>query len=212
MVSDKRKDILNRYNEKAKSSFKVRFDLLLFHRIADGKNTDITTEDLEEFEIADNKQVLDEYVQIYWQQEIENCIRGKKINDIYIEMKEWKEKNNSKIDDLQQHYITNLYERVFSKNDFMKMIEEGKECHYCHTTEDQIGNLIEKGKIFKKHITRGWSLEIDRKEPNLEYTKDNCVMCCYWCNNAKTDEFSHEEFVEIGKAIEKVWHERLKSR
>jgi hypothetical protein len=26
-------------------------------------------------------------------------------------------------------------------------------------------------------------------------------MACYWCNNAKTDEFTAEEFKPIGEAI-----------
>ncbi|HPT73200.1 MAG TPA: hypothetical protein PLE74_13070, partial [Candidatus Cloacimonadota bacterium] len=57
--------------------------------------------------------------------------------------------------------------------------------------------------------TRGWTLEIDRKKPNLEYEEDNCVMCCYWCNNAKTDEFDDVEFLPIGNAINQIWNGRL---
>ena len=35
------------------------------------------------------------------------------------------------------------------------------------------------------------------------YTEDNCVLACYWCNNAKTDAFTFKEFTdyEIGTAI-----------
>jgi len=62
--------------------------------------------------------------------------------------------------------------------------------------------------LFKKS-ERGWNLEIDRKNSNYEYTKDNCVMCCYWCNNAKTDEFTYPEFKEIGLAFKQVWDKRL---
>lgn len=35
-------------------------------------------------------------------------------------------------------------------------------------------------------------------------------MSCYWCNNAKTDEFTFEEFEEIGKSFGLVWNKRLK--
>jgi len=209
----KTKEEINRYYiQKARSSFKARFDLLLYYRITNSKTADITTDDLEKFEIKDNLQVLREYVQVYWQQETDNCIRGKKIDDIYNKMKNWRVDHKTNLDDLQKHYIMNMYERIFPSEDFIHMIEDGKECHYCHTSIDQINRLIEKGKIYKKHITRGWSLEIDRMKPNYEYTKGNCVICCYWCNNAKTDEFSYDEFVEIGKEIEKVWHGRLNSK
>ena len=47
-------------------------------------------------------------------------------------------------------------------------------------------------------------MEIDRKKPNLEYTKENCVRCCYWCNSAKTDEFDDVEFESIGDASKKI--------
>jgi Na+-translocating ferredoxin:NAD+ oxidoreductase RNF subunit RnfB len=90
-----------------------------------------------------------------------------------------------------------------------KLLDEN-ECHYCHITIDQIKQLAEKHKIYEKTL-RGWTLEIDRLNSNFEYTPDNCVMACYWCNNAKTDEFTGKEFREIGKAIRKVWDERLKS-
>ena len=35
-------------------------------------------------------------------------------------------------------------------------------------------------------------------------------MACYWCNNAKTDEFSPEEFKPIAEGIRKAWNERLR--
>ena len=56
---------------------------------------------------------------------------------------------------------------------------------------------------------RGWNLEIDRLNSNFEYKPDNCAMACYWCNNAKTDEFTEDEFMVIGEAIKNVWRERL---
>ena len=37
-------------------------------------------------------------------------------------------------------------------------------------------------------------MEIDRIKANHEYLKDNVVLACYWCNNAKSDEFSEPEF------------------
>lgn len=212
MTSLKSKTDINRYNQKAKSSFKAKFDLLLYERITTGVYGEITTEELAEFEIINHKDTLDEYIHVYWQQENINksVNRGKTIDEIYIEMKGWREKNKSNIDKLLKHYIDNIYDTVFPKVEFFQMLENAKECEYCHITTEQINELIEKQKLFKKHITRGWSFEIDRKEANLEYTKDNCVICCYWCNNAKTDEFSFDEFKNIGIEIQKIWHGRLK--
>jgi 5-methylcytosine-specific restriction endonuclease McrA len=52
-------------------------------------------------------------------------------------------------------------------------------------------------------------MEVERFDSNLEYTKDNCAMACYWCNNAKTDEFTKEEFQPIADQIKLVWETRL---
>jgi len=51
---------------------------------------------------------------------------------------------------------------------------------------------------------RGISLEVDRKDGKKEYSPGNCVLACYPCNNAKSDVFSYNEFLEIGKVISKV--------
>lgn len=201
------------YLQKGKSSFKARFDLLLYHRITNGNSDTISTNELDEFEINHHLDSLNEYIQVYWQQEENKAfkIRGRVIEDIYKDMKGWKENNKKNIDILLKHYIKNTFSKVFPRKDFDQMLEQEKECKYCHISKEQINDLIKKRKLYKKHITRGWSLEIDRKEPNLEYTKENCVWCCYWCNNAKTDEFSYDEFKKIGDEIKKIWHDRLNS-
>ena len=49
-------------------------------------------------------------------------------------------------------------------------------------------NLKSIGKIYTKSA-RGLSIEIDRLNSNKEYSLDNVVLACYWCNNAKTDEY-----------------------
>ncbi|WP_457561813.1 hypothetical protein [Caminibacter pacificus] len=82
-------------------------------------------------------------------------------------------------------------------------------CEYCGITQDEVNELFNKNKIYTKR-NRGYSMEIDKKEPFKGYTKDNIVSCCYWCNNAKSDEFSYKEFKEIAKSIRKIWEKRLK--
>lgn len=203
----------SRYIQKARSSFKARFDLLLFEHITQGFDREIATDELNRFEIVDHQSSLKEYINGYWQQgEIKKYeIQGKPIERIYQEMKDWRESHKLNIDCLLKYYIENIFPRVFPSNEFYQMVENASECEYCHITINQINDLIAQEKLFKKHITRGWSLEIDRKAANLEYTKDNCVICCYWCNNAKTDEFDYEEFKKIGVVIQKIWNERLNS-
>jgi hypothetical protein len=96
------------------------------------------------------------------------------------------------------------FETWFQKSDF----EKG--CHYCGTTNSrsfelynlQINNLRPNGTRGGK---RGKRLELDRKDPNKSYDElDNLVWCCYWCNNAKSNFFSVDEFMPIAKAIGEV--------
>jgi len=85
-----------------------------------------------------------------------------------------------------------------------------RQCAYCGLREDQAARLREKGFIYSKLPNRGYTMETDRKNPSGPYTLDNIVLCCYWCNNAKTDEFTSEEFKKIGAVLELIWKERLR--
>ena len=61
----------------------------------------------------------------------------------------------------------------------------------------------------KRSGTRGRSLELERVRPNEDY--GNLELACYWCNNAKSDEFNEMEFKPIGIEIGKALRARLKS-
>jgi len=104
---------------------------------------------------------------------------------------------------------------ITSKEDFLAFYGEddkNRECSYCKITENEISKLINSCSIKTKRLsTRGRSMEVDRINPHLGYTKDNINLSCYWCNNAKTDEFLEDEFKNIAKEIRKVWKGRLKN-
>ena len=92
---------------------------------------------------------------------------------------------------------------------------EDRQCLYCEIKEAHLKKLFSSGEIFTVR-NRGDRMEIDRKDPDPKkgyIHKDgdtNIVMCCYWCNNAKTDEFKYPEFIDIiGPAIKRVWKARL---
>jgi hypothetical protein len=80
-------------------------------------------------------------------------------------------------------------------------------CAYCGVAIKNINQLSENNQLFTKRA-RGYSMEIDQKDAFDNYKDDNCVACCYWCNNAKTDEFSVKDFKEIAKGINYVWKSR----
>ena len=89
---------------------------------------------------------------------------------------------------------------------------EPKSCFYCDLEQSWLEELhYQSGHINKRYPKRGKSLEIDRKDSDKPYSDiQNLVLACYWCNNAKTDTFSAEEFIPVGKEIKKIWENRLK--
>jgi hypothetical protein len=97
----------------------------------------------------------------------------------------------------------------FYYNWFSKEVFE-KGCYYCGTTNKTSEALykIQKDGL-RPDATRGGKrgkrLELDRVDPNLPYDKlANIVWCCYWCNNAKSNFFTKDEFKPIAKEIGKV--------
>ncbi len=87
-------------------------------------------------------------------------------------------------------------------------------CYYCGTKNEEslfLYNLQRNG--LRQDGTRGGKrgrrLELDRKDPFKPYDDlKNLVWCCYWCNNAKSNFFTEEEFHpiagKIGEAIQQI--------
>ncbi len=76
------------------------------------------------------------------------------------------------------------------------------KCFYCNSTDVKIKSFY-KRTTSKRKTTRGKNLEIDRKE-DKKYSEDNYTFISYWCNNAKSDVFSSDEFKSICLAIGSV--------
>lgn len=84
-----------------------------------------------------------------------------------------------------------------------------KKCFYCGITVNQLNELFQRKELHTKR-NRGRKLEIERLLPNEPYDNlKNLVFSCYWCNNAKTDTFTTDEFKLIGKKIGEIWEKRL---
>jgi hypothetical protein len=144
-----------------------------------------------------------------------------KFSDISLEIKEpistlrnWNRILDNVWRDLA--YVSNLSRRKqISVHNFWDFYEwyntPDKKCQYCGITENQLELLnAQPDVINKRNSTRGRSLEIDRKVSSEKYENiKNLAWSCYWCNNAKTDTFTEEEFKIIGKAIGEVWKKRL---
>jgi len=120
------------------------------------------------------------------------CIRCTQLKEpyayIYNELKSHKRKGTS-------------VELTFEE--FLETIKK-KECHYCGI------DLIyeEYSRVWGKTNSRAHQL--DRKDNNLGYTKENVVTCCWECNRLKSDRFTYEEFLLLSPMLKKIQSERRK--
>lgn len=83
--------------------------------------------------------------------------------------------------------------RVLTYADFLTFTEI-EECHYCNAPIYWMPYSQNKGR-------GNGAYNIDRKDNQKGYTKDNCVVCCRRCNLAKGDRFTYAEWLQLGKVI-----------
>lgn len=68
-----------------------------------------------------------------------------------------------------------------------------------------INNIMTKPCIYCGDTNR---VGCDRIDNSKGHTKNNVVPCCFDCNCARNDNFSHDEMLELGKAIAKIKQKR----
>jgi 5-methylcytosine-specific restriction endonuclease McrA len=194
------------YEDKAKDNFKAMLPLYLFSFYLDNDEYSDRYPSYESFmKFKVTNELISLYTTQYFQAERTELLKGKKIDDIYNFIKKYKQ---SKELEYKKQYLKE-FGKILTRDEFKKLLDS-KKCSYCGINIQEIYSLGEKGKLQNKRAdTRGYTLEIDRKNPNKEYSKENICMSCYWCNNAKTDEFLPFEFKEIARGINIVWKQRL---
>jgi 5-methylcytosine-specific restriction endonuclease McrA len=153
---------------------------------------------------------FDKCLQAYQESKGENIFtETATIKDLDDAITGWYSNNSKLISEFKNEFKEN---KLISESDFIKFYKDDKVdryCDYCKIKESEIDFLIKENKIFTKRLaTRGKFMEVDRIKPNEAYVEGNLALSCYWCNNAKTDEFTAEEFKPIGLAIGKVLRAR----
>lgn len=109
----------------------------------------------------------------------------------------------------------NAFDRDFTL--FLKWwYNQKRECYYCGIRGDVVKEAFESGIIASKKRSFSGTLQIDKKNPDKGYNKDNCVFACVLCNNAKSDMITSEDFKKIlAPAFSDYWKEiekRLKEK
>jgi 5-methylcytosine-specific restriction endonuclease McrA len=89
-------------------------------------------------------------------------------------------------------------------------LRDGYNCHYCGIVEENFTKIW--GDTFYGGFKRGQRLEIDRVNNAFGYTPENCVLACAVCNMAKSDKFTHDEFLKVGASIRNIWQEKSRNR
>jgi hypothetical protein len=85
-------------------------------------------------------------------------------------------------------------------------------CYYCKIEESVLVELFEKKFTSVKRPNRGKHLEVERRDSiSNKYTKENCVLACYFCNNDKSDIFSESEYFEYLKDRKLFFIKQLES-
>ena len=120
-------------------------------------------------------------------------------------------------------YLSEEIKRLYSSKKGLKQINvevfqrwyESKNgcCDYCGLSSKESLVLFQKFPASTRGGRRGKRLELDRINPKIKnYGEDinNLALACYWCNNAKTNYFTFEEFKIIGEKIKEIQQERLK--
>ena len=83
-------------------------------------------------------------------------------------------------------------------------VSQNKKCYYCGIKEYEVQQIVVQAVLTSNRfplngkITQGRSrgiwLEVDRIHPKEKYSRDNAVLCCYFCNNDKSDVFHGLEY------------------
>lgn len=206
--------IKQKYYDIISRSFLTKLELYLFSRCLDKKSIG----NFSPWEFMHFK-ITEEIVEVYL---LSLTLNGEeRLNDTGLTMNEvdvmietWGKENTCFKTELFEAYKLYFITDLFPFSDFENIYDRDPKkriCHYCHINDNEI-ELLDAKRQIKTKRPRGYMMEIDRIKANHEYLKTNVVLACYWCNNAKSDEFSEPEFSDhIGPGIRKVWESRKNS-
>ena len=190
-------------------SFKTKLELYLFNELINKRHLNELNE-----EGFINFIITDQMIKLYekaWQMEEAEIIEGIQISQIDQDIEGWNKSNTDDKASFLMLYV-DIFKRIFPMSDFKEFYDVGHEerkCFYCGISEKDI-SLLKKNGVIKTKRNRGKQMEIDRRNSKKEYTLDNVILACYWCNNAKSDEFTADEYKVIAEGIKRIWEQRLK--
>ncbi len=211
MGLDYKKILTSKHKALAERSFKTKLELFLFWQVY--REEDLEFEITEFLDFAIENHIVDCYEQSWGHDLDAPFSKNRKYSVSRIDklIGEWENENNTRTSELKIAYIQN-FDKVLSLKELEYVFPENPKdriCYYTGLSDADFERMWTSGLIKTKRA-RGKVMEIDRLNSNKEYTKDNIVLACYWANNAKTDEFTLNEFKNvIGPSIGQVFRNRL---
>lgn len=106
------------------------------------------------------------------------------------------------LNEIQKAGIKTNRNVALTYEEFIDIIKD-KACHYC-----------KKVLVFNKHSrdSNGFKVskayQLDRKDNNLGYTKENVVSCCWGCNRIKSDIYTYDEFMRLSPILKDIEESR----
>jgi hypothetical protein len=193
-------------------SFARHLDLFLTARYlqgADGTLNHISSNDYHTFQPTVEERAA--YLRSYQAPSLsEPFAHGQTVQDLDTAIRQWRAANPLLEAELR---VIHDQHHCLAWVDFKQLVstKTGElACEYCELTESDFRQLIEHGLVRTKRLsTRGSTFEFDCRDPEQGYIEGNVALCCYWCNNAKTDEFTPEEFKPMALALAAAWRQRL---
>jgi hypothetical protein len=93
-------------------------------------------------------------------------------------------------------------------HDFKRWYEsKEKVCCFCGLKEEECQKIVMSGLLKSEKFPqngalgrgqgRGMWLEIAKFKAKENYLLDNCVLCCYFCHNDKSDVFNGQDYKEF---------------
>lgn len=118
--------------------------------------------------------------------------------------------NSDKLNKLRKEFkiFDKLYSKYFNEErkglfdnpeNFLKWYNKQKDsCNYCDITQSALHEIVKKrnGNLTLNQKTKRskGTLEIEKLNPSEGYTYSNSVLCCPFCNNAKSNLISEEDW------------------
>lgn len=89
-------------------------------------------------------------------------------------------------------------ECTLTYDDFVELTKT-TNCHYCG-----------EGINWKEHTGKDGKMAyyLDRTDNKIGYIKENCAVCCTNCNRIKSNKFTYDEMVELGRTLRAIKLER----